>query len=437
MKRTSDKFAITVLHMAFFLLLMFVYLSYIVVVFDYEGFIDDFNEAKMWASLPIVAILASTIRKHGSPSNFFLHMTLALIVTPTLVLYSGEDLPTEFTLLTVLSYLLIFTFVNLTQLRPIRFFSIDCRRFALELTIASVLFVLSIFAMGGGKYLNFDVTLVYELRDDAAKNLSDIYGYLAPIFAKVVIPFAIVFALVERRWGLIVILATCSIFIFGLTTHKAPIVFPFFVLGVYWIAHSRNMVRNFVATLLVLLLIATLDFWLAEETGDLVFGWFGNFYVERSLLIPSHLDSYYFDFFSNHTTYHWSQSKLTLGLLDKPYPMNPEKLIGQNYITSADNASPNIGWIGSGFANAGYVGTLIYSVLIGMFLSFLDAYGKKIGARMVIAFFTVPFVTMITSSDLTVMILTEGLIVAIPLLMSINPPATLESNVVVSGAVKI
>lgn len=428
MIRLSDKFIVPALHTAFFLLLITVYQAYIVAIFEYEGFKDEFNGAKMWLSVPFILILSSSIRKNGLPSNFFLHMTLALIVSPTMVLYCCIDLPNEFAFLTVFSYVLIFVFANFTQLRTIKFISIRKERFAKELTIAAILLILSIFALGGAKYLNFDLTLVYEFRENAAKNLPGIYGYLTPIFAKVIIPFAIVFALIQKKWWLILWLTICSIMIFGLTAHKAPIFFPIFVLGVYWIAGSQNIAKNFIITLIVLLVISALDFWLAEETGDLMFGWFGNFYVERSLLIPSLLDYFYFDFFSDHATYYWSHSKLTLGLLDKPYSLNPERLIGQNYITSAENSSPNIGWIGSGFANASYIGTFIYSILIGCFLSLLDAYAKKLGSRVVIALFTVPFVTMITTSDLTVMILTEGLIVAIPLLMSVSRDLMSEEN---------
>lgn len=424
MERLLDKYKIIILHITFFFLLLFVYLTYIVEVFKYEGFAigfeDNFNPLKMNIAVVSIIGLASTVRKKGTPSHFFLHLALAMIVIPTMVLYCGIDLPNEFALLTLFSFILITITVNLAKFKTLKFYSIRDEMFSKDLVYAAILFVLSIFAFGGAQYLNFDFTLVYDFRDDAARNLPDIYGYLSPIFAKVIIPFAIVFALINKKWWLILLLTICSIMIFGLTTHKAPIFFPIIVLAVYWMAGKKNIAETLVSALIIFLVISELDFWLAEKTGDLIFGWVGNFYTERSILIPSLLNYFYFDFFSEHAGYYWSQSKVSLGLLDRPYPMNPEKLIGQIYITATDNASPNVGWIGSGFANAQYVGVFIYSILIGFYFSFLDAYSRKHGSRIVIALFTVPTVMMITSSDLTVMILTEGLILAIPLLMSIS-----------------
>lgn len=421
MERLSDKFKVVIFHVSFFFLLLIVYLSYIVVIFDYEGFVDNFNVMKVWLAVPAILILASTVRKSGSPSNFFLHMTLTLIVSPTMVLYCGSDLPDEFALLTLCSFILILLFAYIAKVNPVRFINVSSDGLPKWIFLLSVLLVLSIFALGGGKYLNFDLSQVYDLREDAAKNLPGIYGYLTSIFAKVIIPFGIVFALLNKRWWLILLLTGCSFMIFALTAHKAPIFFPLFVCGIYWITGRKNISTTFLLTVISLLIISEIDFWLAEDSDNLIYGWVGTFFADRVFLTPSLLDWFYFDFFSDHPSYYWSQSKITLGLSNMPYPMVAEKLIGQVYMSSTDSASPNIGWIGSGFANAKYLGTFIYSVLIGCFLSFLDVYARKLGSRVVIALFTVPFVTMITSSDLPVIMLTDGLIIAILLLMSINP----------------
>ena len=84
-------------------------------------------------------------------------------------------------------------------------------------------------------------------------------------------------------------------------------------------------------------------------------------------------------------------------------------------------ANANTGWVGSGFANGGYIGVLLYAVLMALFFAFLDAHAKKFGARFVISAFLIPVATMITSSDLTNMILTHGLLFAIILLMILKP----------------
>jgi len=83
--------------------------------------------------------------------------------------------------------------------------------------------------------------------------------------------------------------------------------------------------------------------------------------------------------------------------------------------------SANAGWIGSGYANAGMFGVYLYSVMIGLFFSFLNAYGRKLGGRLVITLFTIPVFTLLRSSDLTTMFLTHGLLISILILIIISP----------------
>jgi hypothetical protein len=421
MTRLARKYDIVVLHIIFFITLLAVYLSYIVDVYGYEGYLDDFNSSKLLVAMLVVLVATSMVRKRVTPSHFFLHLTLALVVTPSMVMYCGANLPNEFALLIFFSFFLMALCARAVNVRTIDFVSFNHIVFLKYLAVLSILFVLSIFAFGGAHFINFDITLVYDIRDDAENNLPGIYGYLTPIFSKIIVPFAIIFALIHKNWIVVLILAFCSILIFALTAHKAPIFYPFIVVSIYLMGGKKNLVSLVLVTLIFMLGISEVDFWLAESTDDLIYGWVGNLLAKRSILNTTLLNWFYFDFFSEHKNYYWSQSSITFGLADNPYKMSPELLIGQNYFPPLDRASPNTGWIGSGFANSGYIGTFIYSVIIGCLFSFLDAYAKKIGERLVIAMFTIPVLVMICASDFLAVLLTHGLVVSILLLMCVKP----------------
>lgn len=142
----------------------------------------------------------------------------------------------------------------------------------------------------------------------------------------------------------------------------------------------------------------------------------GSLFVQRIILTPATLNAYHIDFFSKSANYYWSNSKLTLGLLEPAYSLGSANIIGLEYFGN-DNMSANTGWIGSGFAQAGYVGVFFYSIIISALISFLEQYTKTLGRPTVVALFIIPMVTIITSSDLTDMLLTHGLVFSILLLI--------------------
>jgi hypothetical protein len=127
----------------------------------------------------------------------------------------------------------------------------------------------------------------------------------------------------------------------------------------------------------------------------------------------------YIDFFSTADVYYWSGSKISLGLINRPYDLNASNLIGFE-IFGNDDMSANTGWIGSGYANARYFGVAIYSLLIGLLFLFLDAYGKLLGTRIVVSMFVLPILTLLISADLTYMFLTYGLFFALMILILLN-----------------
>jgi len=220
---------------------------------------------------------------------------------------------------------------------------------------------------------------------------------------------------------MVAILVGCSVLLFALTAHKAPLFYPFIVLFVYWAAQSSKAVDWLLTAIFTILVISAVDFWLYANGKESMM--LGSLFARRAILVPSLLNWFYLDWFSMHEKYYWAGSKFTFGLISPPDSLKMANLIGVEYFNK-EEMSANTGWIGSGYANAGLLGVYLYSVLIGLFFSFLNAYGRKLGARMVIALFTLPVLTMLTSTDLPTMLLTHGLLIAMVLLMIIRPENT-------------
>ena len=149
-------------------------------------------------------------------------------------------------------------------------------------------------------------------------------------------------------------------------------------------------------------------------------GLFGNLFVRRSLLVPSLLNWAYFDFFSVNPNTYWADSKLSLGMISSPYDLGIAELIGREFMGNEETHA-NTGWIGSGMANAGYVGIALYSVFLGLLLSLLDAYAKKLGYSLILAIFVLNVMTATQSADFTTMLLTHGLFALLLIVMLLQP----------------
>jgi len=428
MKFESLRFAdllLAFLYFVYFIILLFVYVFGIGPIYEYMGFSVNFNMGKAIVSLFAIACILPFLRGGSKPSCFFLNMSAVLILIPSLVLYAGGDLPNYYALVTAVACFIVAVTSYVVRVRTLRFFTITTLGLYRTMTAFSILIVLTIFLLGGGRNINFNIMAVYEFRGEAADNLPGIFGYINSIATKVFIPFAMVFAIQNRRWLGLIILVGLSILFFALTSHKSPLFYPVVVIFAYGIAQFRNASIFMLVSVLVVVLLSVIDIYAFTNGWGGYSGIFSSLFARRVILIPSLLNWFYMDFFEHAAKISWANSKFTLGLIVSPYDAVAPKIIGFEYFNRED-VSANTGWIGSGYANAGIVGVVAYSVLIGLLLSFLDAYSNRLGVRIVTAMFTLSVFTLLTSTDLATMLITHGLAISLLVLMITRPVAQVK-----------
>lgn len=393
-----------------FALYLFIYSSFIVDVFGYMGYEDNLSATKTAIAALGICFCAFLIRNKNLPSEYFLHLTLSLVVLPTLVLFAGSNLPYIFAGTTLLAYSLLSVTTRLVTFKTIKTFRIKTPSILLHLLlIASAATVLSIFAFGGGTYFNLNLAMVYEFRSEAADNLPGIFSYINPIITKVAIPFGVIIALQTRRWSALFALLMCAVLLFALTAHKSILAYPIVALTAYHFSKNGRYAKLLIYSLLSIGLLSILELNLLRNSD---FGyWFSSLIFRRAILTPSFLNLAYIDWFGSNPTYFWADSRVTLGLVSPPSHLSSPHLIGYQLYGSED-MSANTGWIGSGFANAGIFGVVLYTVLIGILLSFLNSYSRKLGTPTIIAIFSSLILTVLLSADFLTSLLTHGLLVA-------------------------
>jgi hypothetical protein len=141
--------------------------------------------------------------------------------------------------------------------------------------------------------------------------------------------------------------------------------------------------------------------------------WLAAFFIIRVFFIPSMLTFAYCDFFSSKGFIYWSDS-ITSRFIDYPYNLDPPRLIG-NFLGL--EASANNSFLSTGYMHAGIFGVAFYSFIFALLLIFIDNLkyeDKKIWISL--AFIFTPMFTAITSSDLFVALLTDGILLSTLLL---------------------
>lgn len=414
------EWCLLVLHFVYYITLLWMYTVYIVDIYRYMGFVDDFNIRKAFFSPFVISASFLLLRNNGLPSYFLLNIIIALTVTPSLVIFSGSNLPFSFIAVTWVAFAILAIVARYSRLPRIRLKQINNNILLRCLAGVSLLFIASFFAFGGAAYLNFNLMRVYEFRREAAANLPGFFGYLMPNVSNAIVPLGIVLSLIYRKRILLMVFICCAVMIFSLTSHKTPLFMPIAIMLVYWFSQYKKAIDITMLALVAVVLIGGIDFYLQKTGIGGLSGLFGNMFVRRTLLIPPLLNWAYFDFFSVNPHFYWADSKFSLGMISSPYDLGIPNLIGREFI-GHEETHANTGWIGSGMANAGYVGIALYSVLIGILLSLIDAYAKKLGYSLILATFLLSITGASQSSDFLTMLLTHGLFLKLLIVMLLQP----------------
>ena len=407
------------LYALYFSLYLYIYVHYIVDIFGYMGYVDDFSPIKMIVALMGIATCLLSIRKGTKPTIFFSHIALGMIIIPTMVIFCGGNLPYFFFLVSVTSFLVVALTARYVRLSRIRLAKIRSHHFLKTMLFIALAYIVVIFLLGGGSYFNFDLTVIYEMREEVDENLPAVFAYISPPMAKVIIPFGIAISLMTQKSKYLIAFLVCALLLFGLTANKSVILLSLAVIFFYYISGKNNLIILFLLAAIFIGLFSLAEFYYFQDTPEYSY-WFSSIFLRRAFLVPSLLNWFTIDWFTTQNFYFWANSKISFGLINPPSYLSIPNLIGGEYLNNPE-ASANVGWIGSGFGNLGILGSIIYSFLLGLLMSLLDVYAKVFGIRFVITASAALMLSIVTSTDLLTSIFTHGLFYMLIFLSLLSP----------------
>jgi len=409
------------LHLIYFALLHGIYVYYLSRFWAYTGFIWAFDEQKLALSIPIFALYVYLIPVKPDARTIFLNIFASLYLAPSLVLFTMAGKPVSSVAVISFSAFLVYA-VSAIRLPPLKIFEARPVELIWLLACLSWALVLFFYLFGGFRYFNLNLSRVYEFREEATEAVPLLFSYLSSIFSKIIVLFGVLAAIIYRKYLAAGVFIAASIVLFGLTSHKGIIFYPLFTVVIYYALRRSLSYAAVLRLLIAALLLCFFDAFMYNEVGDSSFwGWFASLFVRRGLMLPPLLDYFHIDFFWTNPRYFWADSKISLGLVRNPYGISSPYLIGQMYFGDPTMGA-NTGFIGSGFAQAGYFGSTLYSIGVGLALALINAHAKRQGVPFVTALMASQVMTMFVSSDFVTLFINHGLLFAFLLLGVIGSP---------------
>ena len=123
-------------------------------------------------------------------------------------------------------------------------------------------------------------------------------------------------------------------------------------------------------------------------------------FVRRIIFLPTVLDYYYYDFFSNNEYDFFRQSIMKYFGFQSPYKIRIPLIIGNEYFNSTSNSANN-GWFSDAYANLGLMGVILMPILIVLMLKLFDSCANGLRIELLIVPIILLSLNMISSSFFT------------------------------------
>lgn len=245
------------------------------------------------------------------------------------------------------------------------------------------------------------VSDLYDIRMTSRDQLSEVsfiaaYSYMLTF--KAIAPLILSYGLLKGNR----LLVYTAIMVFALgflvSGHKSILLTPIALLGLYYCLKRSMSIK------LMLCNIAFVLSLISFFSSGMVQFIFGDILMRRVFIVPGMLTNMYFDYFSVHDFNLFSSvtSKFT-GASVTSIPF----MIGEN-VFGRPEMSANANFVASGYAEAGVIGVLLYSVVILVSFLFLDSRIKL--EKNIILLASFPILSAMLETNLTTVFFTHGLI---------------------------
>ena len=257
----------------------------------------------------------------------------------------------------------------------------------------------------------FDFAYIYQMRANATYPPG--FTYLFNWMQKVIIPFGVLYFLHLKKYRWCFLCVLIQVFFYMESGWKFTLFILIPVLAIYYISKSGHLIKLMYLGLFVLLLLVLLCYRLDRPLRLSSLGIYLNALIPiRAFFIPADIKFDFYEFFSifPHTYFSDGMIGKLLGM-SYPYTGSIGQLIfrftGGTFLSS----NSNTGYLGDSYAQMGFAGMLLMSLLLAAILRGVHNYESKENSSVLIALFSV-FMILLNDSALFTTLLTNGMLVA-------------------------
>lgn len=372
---------------------------------------EKIAEGALWAAMLSPTIVSAWKR----PSDFGLALLYLLGLIPSLILFGLSGQPRDVIYTIIGGYIAVVLGARVPLRIPAIRFRTN-RPAALYIAVGSAAFIFLWYLAKGSGNLNFDLSAVYNYRDQANSIFN--YGpvsYLATWTFRIMTPYCISYFLFRRKW--LACAAALAFQIFSLVIFQEKSVFiPCVMLAaLYFLPNGRGavigLIGMFVASIVACELIY--DLWGNYIPIQL---WSKRFFFDQQFLYFN-----YFDVFSKLGFVYYSDSFLKW-LVHYPFPDAPAQMV-QYFAMGQLVGDPNTGFLGAGYMELGKAGVILNGLAAGFVLKLFDRVTPR---NMPMWFFGtfafMPLHAMLIAENFVTSLLTGGVGAALLLLMFTRLP---------------
>ena len=271
--------------------------------------------------------------------------------------------------------------------------------------LAASILTSRILLLGALDFFSLDLNAVYQYRSDLkAGTGAGVFSYLNIWLTKVFGPFLLAYYLWKRNVFMSCVISLLFIIWFGLTAQKSVLLYPFLIIPIFY--GLKYALKTSVAVVVIAASLYCLM--LYTTVSDSIF--VASLFIRRMLFVVGMNAVTYFEFFLNNPHVFWSNSLLQW-LLDYQYQHPAPLLIG---VYQGNNSWINNGFLANGYMHFGVVGVILYAALAGVLLSFLGGIAKSGSSAAFVGAAMAPSLrSMLVESDLTVSLVSHGVLVAL------------------------
>jgi len=405
----KDKLYLLLSLIIFKLVLDFVYIVFVNKLYAYSNFTINFNLTKYIISFIWLFVIYIFLPKDNSKtSSIIILLHFMIMVVPMLTIYAMKDESTVY--LNMVTSCLILECIIIRLIPEIKITKTKQGKYIFYFLIFTItVFVYSsmIYANGLPSLRALNVLNVYEVRGGVKYPF--LMNYLVAWQAKAINPIMIATSYKYKNNKTMISFIGLQLLLYLITGNRSFLFIPIAILIVMYIFKYRYIL-NLITYAASAGCLGTYLIYVFSKSLTLP-----SLFVRRFLFVPAQIKYFYYDFISKNTFLYFSEG--ILGKIIKseyPYDMNFVNLISDVYFNKPNSAA-NTGYFGSGYANLGFKGMLIYTVILSAILILIDSIGKKSDKSMITGITLFSLLTL-NDSDLLTTLLTGGLLFLIMLL---------------------